>query len=390
MNKKEKIRKITIVTIIDNCNFGTFLQAFALFKYLKSLNPSACIQIANYHRKVTSPCFVLKELFTSHALGFTSKIWGLYSQLLLYPSIRKRFHKDLKKQGVSFTKRIKNVTELSKINSDIYIAGSDQIWNSFYNHGIDDVYYLAFDKNNSKKYAYAASFGGIESNESETIIHLLKDFDKITLREKMESVPQAELLNFLNKCSAQVLDPTLLFDKNFYIKQSFPIRHKNVIKKHEKYLLIYSVERNKVTKLLEVAKVLSNKLNLKIYYIESVFNAKNLGLKVDKKITNASMGDFINLYNNASFVLASSFHGTVFSIIFRKQFFTLRPDNFDIRISALLSQFALSERIIDANTSIEEVLKEKSIIDYSIIEKQLNSAINNSKVIAGNMVNGEY
>ena len=142
--------------------------------------------------------------------------------------------------------------------ADIYCTGSDQVWNSYWNEGIDYSLFLKFVPKDKFKFSYAASFGKskLEEEEKEETKELLEAYDYISVRENA-GVKILEDLGFEN--CPQVLDPTLLLtdnEWNEYVDDKY---------KNKKYILTYNLHHDK--KIDEYAKELSKKYNLPVYNI---------------------------------------------------------------------------------------------------------------------------
>jgi len=266
------------------------------------------------------------------------------------------------KKKLLFRKFINKYIKLkSKINDeDVFIVGSDQVWN-YKITDFDDVFLLNLNEKNIKKYSYAASFG-IEKIEDEYLYkykELLLDFDFITVREHQA---YKILKNQMNIESEIVLDPTLLLDASQWSK----IFKKN--KTENKYILMYLIIKD--DKIIDFALQLSKKTGLKIIFIsdhifERVKGIKYLGFISPEK--------WAYLFYNAEFVVTNSFHGVAFSINFNKNFFVdLLPkalSDVNSRIIDILKLFSLENRLIDKVTMMDNI-NYKSINDILKQEKQ--------------------
>ena len=367
--------KIALITIIDNTNYGTYLQALALYRVLSNENE---VLLVNYHRSKSLPINSLKQRYYSQAKKVS--IWDLISQLLLIPLKKFLMRKEISKYVVLSKKLTNsNFKNGSSLDADIFCTGSDQVWNTDYNEGIDEVFYLNFANNKKKKISYAASIGQdiIEDSYKERIYQLLSQYDKITLRERKS----IKLLSDLGLNNIEfVLDPTLLLSKDDWNALL------NLKKTTEKYILVYSVEANKTSSLLQLAKKISIKSKQKIYLIENGNPFKHRSIEVDKTFYSPSISKFVELFYNASFIIASSFHGTAFSINFNKQFLVVLPDKFNIRINSLLEEFSIQDHGIYSN-EIESIVDSYKKIDYSIVNNLLLQEKQRSLAILRNMIN---
>ena len=346
-------------------NFGSALQVYALSETLKNLghNPVVLDYIPRRINFRLNLGRMIKNLFLGKSLH--GKYEALRGIMILVSSQRQynRFFKE----KVNLTRPYYSYDEL--VNdcpvADIYMTGSDQVWNSFHNGGIEYVFFLDFVPEHAKRISYAASFGKERLDEweiSETT-RLLKKYQAISVRES-SALTILKNLGITN--GVHVLDPTLLLSKEEWLKR-IP---KN--KEQDKYLLIYSVEPNK-TDLIEYAKLIANRLNLKIYLVE-------WGLRkypgVDKMLSLLPPLELMSYFANAEFIVASSFHGTAFSINMNKQFMSVAPKKFSTRAKSLLDLVSLSDRYVEeGNFKIEQAL---SPIDY----KNVNDILSGQREIS--------
>ena len=223
--------KILLTTIVDNVNYGTYLQAFATAKVLEEMGCD--VEILDYLRPHLNHSNMLRA---ARQKGTAQYIRAIPSVIL--DGYMKRNLKKFLTSRVTLTKRFtdwKNFRQTLK-PYDLYLVGSDQVWNSTHNKGLDEVFYFGGIK--GKKASYAASVG-IESfpkEEYDRISSLLGDFDKISVRESfgVDALKQVGNIN-----ATQVLDPTLLLNGNDWRKEC-----DSSFVKTDPYLLIYSVEVN--------------------------------------------------------------------------------------------------------------------------------------------------
>ncbi|WP_109419643.1 polysaccharide pyruvyl transferase family protein [Proteus terrae] len=337
MNKK----KCGIVTYHRAHNYGALLQAYALKKSLQKLS--------------------LEPVFIDYQPESISKGYELYPQLSKEKSISAfiRYAKDFihlildykrkKNRFIVFETFIKKEINTHKPEGvfEYLFLGSDQIWNASYTNGVDKHYYGIFDNltaNNTISYAASMGTSKLNAEEEYTFIKYLKGLDGIGVREE-------ELSNYISSISSlnsEVnLDPTLLLSKTEWSSLNDSA---NIHVGDKPYLLIYEVHEHKLTQ--QVKEFISKKLDLNVISLSSrtnFYTNKN-------NITNASPNDFIKLFSNASFVITTSFHGTVFSIINEVPFLTLKFNNdTDIRSESLLKKVNLSERHIGNIADIESI-----------------------------------
>lgn len=354
--------KVLLTTIVDNVNYGTYLQAYATVKLLEDRGCE--VDVLNYVRPHLTPQYMLSK---AKERGIKSYIRG-YINVKLDTWMKKNLKKFLLDK-VHTTPQFSNWVNFRKSlpKYDLYVVGSDQVWNTEHNHGIDSVFY--FEGISGKKVAYASSVGleSFKKDDYSEINKLLKDFSHISVRESFG----VEALKTLGiKEVSQVLDPTLMLTKEDWRKIS-----KKSFRKTEPYLLVYSVEVNKDKETIEIARKIAKDRGLKLYLISPYikFNSK---LKVDRLFTLADTDTFLALFMEADYVVVSSFHGTAFAINFGCQFVTVAPERFSSRVNSLLKLLNIENRYI---REIEDI--PRFDINYQEVTKKLDIEKNISNSI---------
>ena len=247
-------------------------------------------------------------------------------------------------QNISFIenttniKLIKNFSEINENDYDILMVNSDQTWRrwdeNFYN-----IAFLKFaEKWKVPKFIYGTSLGFEEwkfTKEDEKIAkYLLKNFKGISVREKYA----VELIKkFLGFEVQYVLDPTFLIDKKIYL-DLIKNYQSNVIKEinNDNYIFVYIIIESNIIQ--NYIKYVSKALNLKIFYI-NMFQTNQVK-------------EFLYGIINCKAVITDSFHGTVFSIIFKKPFVSfVNFFNDRSRFNNLDEIFNISNRIFDLNST---------------------------------------
>lgn len=254
----------------------------------------------------------------------------------------------------NFTK-IRLINEFSEIKEkdfDILIVSSDQTWNAEYKKSyLYNIAFLKFAEDwKVKKFIYGASLVFEKwkfSKEDEKIAkHLLQNFSGISVREKNSVRLIEENIGFKTQL---VLDPTFLINKDYYINliknyQSQIIKQIN----NKDFIFVYILNNSsKVEKYLTIVK---NHLKLNIFYL-TIFD-KN------------QVKEFLYGIINSKAVITDSFHGTVFSIIFKKPFICLHKKNNDNRFNDLAEIFNIQNRIFYLNSTLPiSLLKQKLIFN---------------------------
>ncbi len=330
-----KNKKIGLVTWHYYSNFGSALQAYALQKNIVELGYD--VKIINYRNKKYGKytksaniknfvrCIV-EKIFRGKNNKIAQK---LYNPFLIF---RNRFFNE--------TKVEQDEEKLWKLCRDCktVVCGSDQIWapNVF-----NSVYMLDFVPNNINKVSYAASVGlnDIKDSMAKKYKLLLDDFKHISVREQAG----AKLLK--EKCQVDacvVLDPTLLLDKKHW-----QILEKECLKEDENYIFCYFLNEKNEYKDKVLAYAKENGLNI-------IGKSANPDDEVWLSSPPNQIGpqEFLKLIHNARVIFTDSYHGTIFSLLYHKDFVTFeRFENTDevcqnSRIYQLNRYFDISKRIV--------------------------------------------
>lgn len=358
-------KKVGIVTILDVANFGSMLQAYALATIVEQLDFR--VVFINYWRPSYTTSHKVCTFLRDKSLGNVLKrIAFALSALIFYPTIRNRVRSFVTRK-FTFTRPYHSIDEIQEapLNLDFAICGSDQIWNSIYNGGLDRVFYLDFVS--CPRIAYAASSGMKEFPQEElsSVKKMLSDFQSISVRES-QTCDYLRKLGFLE--TQHVLDPSLLLSGDEW-KEIAGCKYPDKNEKKEKYLLVYSVERFNNDFIFSQAKRIAKGLNLKMFVVCTTYPVRAKDYGFDKIYAMADVRTFLQLMAGADFIVASSFHGTAFALNFNKEFVTISANNFNIRMESLVHQFGIAHRII---SGIEKGIEDLLPIDYKRINEKLN------------------
>jgi hypothetical protein len=352
--------KILLVTIQNANNYGAILQAYAMQKTLQNYGEVKILNYDNRHIGIDFDLVRVKP--TIHGL------LGMGKDLLRIIPRKKalnRFTLFINKY-INLTEKVtkEDIEQLENL-FDLYIAGSDQIWNPrcISEKGkIDDIYFLNFANKSKIKASFSSSFGSYKFNKKEEIQiqNLLKDFKSISVRE-LDS--KNYLSNLLKKDIFHTLDPTLLLNKEEWI-ESFNLKKKN----DEKYILVYTVPKTKLIN--HVTTKINEKLKLKVIAIDQGLTTI---ATVDKQIRDAGPLEYLELFLNAEFIITDSFHGTCFSLNFNKNFVSVAPGIHSNRIESLLNSVDLSNQLIKDELDLVKINLD---LCYQDINKKLNVSRN--------------
>lgn len=361
------MKKISTITFHAAHNYGSNLQAYALQEYIKSLceknNTSCDYEIINLHTRKQEELYSLFQPYNS--------LKNIIKNIMVFPYTKqlkikqKRFNSFIKNDLNITSKRYLSTNDLKRENftSDYFISGSDQVWN-VRSKDFDWANFLDFVNNSeSKKISYAASFGPLDIDwnlyNKDKCKHLLHKYDYISVREEGSKKNIQKLLD--KECLIHV-DPTLLLTKEEWVEKL------NLSSNNEKrYILFYSLEPNFET--LEIVKKISKNLNLPV--VITKYNNKFDYFNGFIKKYDCGPKEFLNLVNGAELIISSSFHGTVFSIIFNKPFFAINGLS-DNRISTLLKKLHLENREVRIDN-----IQEKCLMAYDINFDNANKVIEN-------------
>lgn len=372
MSKKSAL----IITMHKVKNFGSALQAWALqesilkmgldVKMIDYLYPnqyyfSHVPEAPVVHRSV------LKKIRLSKLLGYIKKNY-LYKHKQQTALFQRFWEKHF-----LLTKPYTSPDELqaNPPKADFYITGSDQVWNPNTMYG-DPSFFLDFGSKETPRIAYAASFGTnvIPEEYKDIYTKYLGTYNHLGIREKTG----VELVKSLTgKSSSLVCDPTILLTKEDYKV----LADDSTIHINRPYLLAYILDYayNPRPAIDSIIEEVSKKLGLHIVYLLcGNTNGYKLG---STTFSGAGPNEFVSLFRNASFVVTSSFHGTVFSLIHEKPFYAVLPaEKADSRIASLLSAVGLLDRGIKANEKVFLANKEEMSIDYDKATPALNELRN--------------
>lgn len=350
-------KKVSLITIFDNINFGTYLQSLATALKINELGGD--VTIIWYERE-----------HNRSKVPYEDKISLLRYFRPLYAIVTKNKSYWQKSDCRKFVSRFVKVSRLyytydellnNTPDSDIYVTGSDQVWNTDHNKGMELVYYLSFVPAGCKKCSFSSSIGmdyidPIYKNETK---RLLEDYDSISVRE----YNAVELLGNLGIRAEKVVDPTFLLRRCEWEKLVTPYVHKRP------YVLVYSVEWGKCDEIIaNTAKDAANHIGGDIIEVNYVGSTKQIR-GCDLRFEYANPETFLSLFLGASFAVISSFHGTAFALNLGIPFITIAPERYSSRIDSLLAQTnTVSRKLCNYDKcKVDAILKED--IDFNNVNK---------------------
>ena len=328
---------ISLLTFSKAINYGANLQCYALCKIL---------QKRGHQVKIID--IQLKE---------PSLSW--YSTILQIP--RKYIFRSFRKKYLNyFTHPFKDMDDLHKDypKSDLYIVGSDQVWNTAITKSLDPlVYFFSFLPKEAHRISYAASFGTKTWDNPELtskVNQLLNQFDAISVREDAGKTICKETFN---TDAALVLDPTLLLTSYDDICGKYDVQ------KETEDLVYFTFINDSVTR--DILADFAESHNLRAMLLSS-----NRSYPRFRRKMYVSVKEWLNTIRYAKIVVTNSFHCMVFCLIFHKPFVAIPGKaNRTSRQEGLLNQLGLSEYYCNDSNKL-----------YKTLEMVLNKGIDYNNV----------
>ena len=372
--------RILIVNFALLANHGGILQCYALQEVLRGMGHK--VIKAELHPKFR---LTLHQVLVIVKRALVRTFITKKSTPILYEYNQDKPRKIVCQNTDKFIKKylkLKRVNNMSELNGDDYdaiIVGSDQIWRRLCyeplltNKSSNDNAFLAFtDGWNCRRIAYAASFGVDywEYNDEETIVikELIRKFDAISVREDSGvNLIHKHLGADLN--ITHLLDPTLLLDKEDYIK----LFEKAGTKVSEGNLLVYVLDSTD-----EKRRIISQTA---VTLARKPFNVNNpsydnWSLPPEQRVQ-TPIELWLRGFYDAEYVVTDSFHACVFSIIFEKPFTVIVNEYRGVaRILSLLRVFGLEDRIVE---SLQDVQRVPLTIDWGKVRILKHSLVQVSR-----------
>lgn len=362
-----------IITMHCPLNYGAILQTYALQTYLESLELK--VEIIDYRPEYIvcdqSLMYVGDELYNRNILTR----WAY--RFLKAPSkiARRREFRQFAKNELHLTPEYKTCEEIRKANldADFFFCGSDQIWNVVSGAHRDPAYFLAFAPEGRKTISYAASGNLPITDEVKSITFpMINKIDCISMRE--DSTINS-IQPYIEKHIAHVCDPVFLLRSDEW-RQLYRKHSSFSIKK--KYVLVYPMGNGgDIT--INQGRKLANQVNLPLYEISA---SQKKDARIDRRF-NVTPYDFLALIDNAEYVVTNSFHGTSFSIIFEKQFWTCVAEGSNQRITSLLGETGIIDRLLIGESEPSVVKR----IDFKSVKQNIQKCIYQSKYFIKTSIN---
>lgn len=356
---------IAIVTFHRACNYGAFLQAYALQETLNQYE-GINAYIFDYRSETIERCY--KPSFYLHRKGnlpkrlckFLAECGSIKKRNNIFASSREKFYrykvKDISRQ---------NIARASEAY-DAFIVGSDQVWNRDIVKD-DNAFFLDFVKPPALKFSYAASIGkqSLSETEMHDLLEMVSDYKSISVRES-DVVPLLEQYKQLPPiCSS--MDPVFLFDAERWRRFSIYYERKPYV------LFVMMSQSANAIPAMRFAKELAGKAGLDVVYLsdsERWYKFRDLN-----HFGVATPEEFVGLIDHAEYVVTNSFHASAFSILLHKNFFVETEVLRSNRILNLLEIAGLQQ----CGLVKGKCKQSENEIDWSCVEKNLKPLIDDSK-----------
>ena len=355
--------KVGLITYHSAYNFGSVLQAYATQAIISQLGHK--VEIINYRMPSQ------KNFYRLFPKNIGKK--QLIINLLTLSTVGKRKKRQEKYENLFdrlfvLTEEFNEPEEFGILSNrfDVYISGSDQVWNNKSNEyiGVDWKKYMGpylLDFTSKRKISYASSPESMSREELEEIKEELSSFKYISCREQYAS---NILEDVIGSNIETVLDPTLLLRKEEWLKLTKGWSNKYT---NSKYIFYYVFKGMRgLNSDLKIICEIAEKRGLTVITsvpLSFVVPRKNLINAVD-----ADAIDFLGLINNAEYIITNSYHGTLFSVNFNKNFYSLQSEKIEYsRVEQMAKRLCFSDRVI---YSLENANLD-SIIDFSTINNQI-------------------
>lgn len=360
--------KIGILTLPLWNNYGGILQAYALKTTLE--REGYHVNLINYHHPEPSTTNRIKRKIKN-----TIKT-TLRKPIPIYPGIKEKKHisvntLDFIRKEFTQTEKADSTTLLTKVSKDMdaIIVGSDQVWRPSYAPNIYN-FFLDFTSNKQIKASYAASFGSsnflFTGQQAEKCKHLLHQFDAVSVREDSGVYLCKKHFNIDAK---HLVDPVFLLSKQDFIKLTDSYKPKTSSGNLFTYVLDRSEEKNNFIN--EVASW------LKLHPFECMPKTFDKNYSPDKTAyIFPPLPQWLQAFKDAKFVIADSFHGCAFALIYNIPFIALgNRERGMTRFTSLLKMFNLEERLI---SDIKDL--DKNILNKKINWEEINLKIEKEKI----------
>lgn len=349
---QERKLKVGILTFHAVSNYGAVLQAYGLMRYLQEQGHE--VELIDYQ-----PDYLMRRYRLSARAMLHPISWFKWVKSVRFQKFRR--------QHLSVgTRMYRSEIELADAAEqyDVVITGSDQVWNPEIAKPpmVDSAFFLNFVGEGARRISYAASFGvdSIPEEFHSQVRELLSRMDAIAIREQSGKDIICGLIG--EHAEVEVVpDPTLLLES-----------YENLVKKPsvDHYVFVYRVQTSSLVE--KVARATAAHCGSSLV---KGFNTIRFW-KEGAKVVLPAPQSWLGYIKHADVVVTNSFHGTIFSILFRKKFFTVsltgKAAKRNARLLFLLEKLGLEDRFIREEElgSLQQKMAEE--IDWKQVEERLS------------------
>ena len=361
-NKTENHLKVSTLTFHEGINHGGFFQALCLSKYLE--NQKCKVSVLNYKNRIHWLGEIRAFLYTKRPIRFAK---NLFKVLQFRAQVRKYLPLEPKR----LTHDSKSLAKIVA-TKDYLVIGSDIVWDHEYKMlGDNQIYFGMGLKPRKGVISYAASAGRARSDLPPNYLKALNHFKSIGVRDQNT----ADLVT-----RSSQLEVTLNVDPTFLIpidEQEEILNLKALRISQKKYILVYAFYLP-----TGISKEISNfalKGGLDIIVVG--YPQKIIG-SIDK--SHVGPREWLHLFKHADYIVTSTFHGSIYSLLYKKNFIVIGNSAVEFKVKSLLAHVHQMECYIDVNKqnkSINELLTTQLDYDYRNLSKIIHESqnyINNS------------
>lgn len=374
-------KKVAFITVHDSPNYGSCLQTYATQRVFEEMGCG--VSVIDYRRRQSFPLNSAKRILREGRFMQRSPLFRIpgMKALAFFPVLglvarRSKPLEAFRRNKLNLTNVLYTSEDQLERNcpeADIFCTGSDQVWNSVWNSGFEEPYYLKFAPSGTKKIAFASSLGksSFEPWEKDLAFAALSEYDAISVREDASAKALAEIGV---KDVVRLIDPTLLLTR-----EDWEVFSADARKPSKPYVLIYQLNKN--DNMVEYIRNTINQTGASAYQI--TYGPHERTGKANA-ICCPSVEEFVALFRGAEFVITDSFHGAVFSTLFEKRFAVMLPEYFAERLTDFLSLVGLRKRIVAAPNDTSTLFEP---IDFDLVGKKLARERENSVSFLSRAIN---
>lgn len=345
------MKRIGMLTFHYATNHGAVLQAYALYKTINSFSDCQA-DIINYVPE-----------------GYSYSIISNDGMVDEQKKKREKFNQFLVENCGISTQMIHSVAGNMY---DVYLVGSDQVWNTDLPEAADHEYFLPNLSDEAKRMAYSASIGmNIDRIDRKLFQEYLTKFYAISLRERSYQKVVSELSG--KECE-YTLDPAMLLRQKDYE----PLIEKPAVTEDRYLLHFWYNNGDDGFKNIEMLNILARKygLSVKHTFSSNMYVARQMLVNDGGNIFHAGIGEFLWYIKNAQVIVTNSFHVAVFAMLFKRPLYIIYPEIGSCRQENLVDMFHLQDRVIQGYVCSDQLNLEMDYASiFSILEKERERSI---------------